>query len=178
MMGFENFIRKAITALNVSKIKYVVIGGIAAIFYGRPRTTMDLDIVVLIKNAKIKKLCESLKKNNFEVDEEEIKRAFRERTHVPIFFKNSPYRIDLKGVYSTLDKASLLNRKKVKLLGKSVWIESPEDVIITKLVYGSEQDLNDAKAIILNQKKLNLSYLSKRAKEEKVVKKLKKLMKW
>ena len=34
-MNFENFIKKAIDALNKSKVKYVVIGGIAAIFYGR-----------------------------------------------------------------------------------------------------------------------------------------------
>ena len=174
-MSFENFIKKAIKALNESKVKYAIIGGIAAIFYGRPRTTLDLDVVILIKKEKVEDLCKNLIKNGFEVSLKEVKEVLKKKTHVSIFLKNSPYRIDLKGVYSSLDKASISKRRKIKIFGEETWIESPEDVIVAKLVYGSEQDLNDAKAIILNQK-LNKRYLFKRAKEENVFKKLKQLM--
>jgi len=45
-------------------------------------------------------------------------------------------------------------------------MEAPEDVIIAKLVYGSAQDLEDAKAILHAQKSLDREYLEKRAKEE------------
>ncbi len=176
-MSFENFIKKAIRALNESKLRYAIIGGIAAIFYGRPRTTLDLDIVILLKKEKIEDLCKSLMKHGFEVEKKDIEEAFQKKIHTSIFFKGSPYRIDLKGVYSSLDKASISKRKKVKIFGEKAWIERAEDVIVAKLVYGSEQDLNDAKAILLNQK-LNKKYLFKRAKEENVFKKLKQLMKW
>ena len=175
-MNFENFIKKAIDALNESKVKYVVIGGIAAIFYGRARTTMDLDVVILVKEGEIEKLANSLRKNKFEADLDEIKRSLKEKTHITIFLKNSPYRIDLKGIYTSLDQASIRRRRKIKLFGRNVWIESPEDIVIAKLVYGSQQDLEDAKAILIKQK-LDLNYLFKRAKEEKVFKKLKRLMK-
>lgn len=177
-MGFEEFVKKAVKALNKSQIRYVIIGGIAAIFYGRPRTTMDLDMVVAMRKENIKQLCEFLRKEEFEAKEEEIESALKRKIHASIFLKNSPYRIDLKGVYSSLDEASLRRRKTVKIFGEKAWVEGVEDIIVAKLVYGSQQDLEDVKAILLRQKRLDKKYLRRRAKEEKVLKKLLKVMTW
>jgi hypothetical protein len=175
-MSFEDFVKKALKALNESKVKYAIIGGVAAIYYGRARSTMDLDLVVELKEKEIERVVESMLKNGFEVKIDEVKEALKEKTHVTIFLKNSPYRLDLRGIYSSLDEASIKKRKRVRIFGTPAWIERPEDVVIAKIVYGSETDLQDAKAIILNQK-LNMKYLFKRAKEEKIIRKLKKLLK-
>lgn len=43
--SFERFVKRVISALNESKIDYVIVRGVAAIIYGRPRTTMDIDII-------------------------------------------------------------------------------------------------------------------------------------
>jgi precorrin-6B methylase 1 len=174
-MNFEEFIKKSLRVLNASRVKYVIIGGIAAIFYGRPRTTMDLDLIVLTKDEEIERLTNLLIENGFEVKVDEIRKALKEKTHATIFLKDSPYRIDLKGVYSSLDVASISKRRRVKLFGIPTWIERPEDVAIAKIVYGSETDLNDAKAILLRQK-LDKKYLFERAKDEKITDKLKKLI--
>jgi ribosomal protein S8 len=173
-MRFETFIKKVLEVLERAKVKYVIVGGVAAILYGRPRTTVDLDVLVLVK--EIEKFCELLKKEGFEVEKEEFEKSLKDKTHITIFHKKSPFRIDLKGLYSSLDEASLKRRRRVKIFGKKAWIESPEDLIIAKLVYGSEQDLEDVKAVLLRQKRLELKYLMKRAEEEKVSKRLKKIL--
>lgn len=170
-MRFESFVKKVLSSLEKAKVKYAIIGGMAAIFYGRPRTTVDLDVVVLVK--EVEKFCNILEKEGFEIKKREFERSLREKEHITVFLKNSPFRIDLKGVYSRLDEASLKRRRKVKIFGKDAWIESPEDLIVAKLVYASAQDLEDVKAILLRQKRLNWKYLKKRAEEEKVWKKLK-----
>lgn len=173
-MKFENFVRKFLSALEKAKVKYAIIGGVAAIFYGRPRTTVDLDVVVLIE--EIEEFCKLLKKEGFEIKREEFEKLLEEKQHITIFLKNSPFRVDLKGIYSSLDEASLKRRRKVKIFEKNAWVESPEDLIVAKLVYGSTQDLEDVRAILLRQKKLNWRYLKKRAREEKVFKKLEKIL--
>jgi len=62
------------------------------------------------------------------------------------------------------------------LFGEEAWIESPEDLIIAKLVYGSSQDLEDNLAILIRQKsKLNTDYLRRQATKNKVSSKLRKL---
>ena len=52
-------------SLNRNKVKYLIIGGIACIIYGVPRTTLDIDIFIepSVKNAK--KLLKALKEAGF-----------------------------------------------------------------------------------------------------------------
>jgi hypothetical protein len=175
-MNFETFVTRILDALNKSKVKYVIVGGIAAVFYGRPRTTMDVDLIVMFEKNEIDILCRILKKEGFEVDKKEIKNALEEKSHASFFIKNCPYRIDLKGIYSKLDVASFENRKRVKIFGRNALIESPEDLIVAKLVYGAAQDIEDVKAILLRARKLDKNYLRKRTEEEKVSEKLKELI--
>jgi len=68
---------------------------------------------------------------------------------------------------------SLRNRRKTEIFGIETWIESPEDLIVAKLVYGGQQDEEDVLAVILAQKdNLRMSYLQEKAKEERVDEKL------
>ena len=41
-----NYLRDVFASLHAHDVKYVVIGGIAAILHGVPRTTFDLDILI------------------------------------------------------------------------------------------------------------------------------------
>lgn len=43
---FQRFITLCIRALNKSEIDYVLIGGVIVSIYGRPRSTMDLDVII------------------------------------------------------------------------------------------------------------------------------------
>lgn len=176
MDDFENFVKRSVKALNESNIEYVVIGGLTAIKYGRPRSTMDIDVIVRIdpkQEKHLDALIQTFIRNDLELDILDLETSLLQGEHVPVFDKCSPYRIDLKTVHDKLDTSSLKNRRKTEIFGVETWIESPEDLIIAKLVYGGQQDEEDVLAVILAQKdELNISYLQKRSQEEHVNAKL------
>lgn len=63
---------------------------------------------------------------------------------------NSFFHVDLKFAKDELDYGVLNGRVRGELLGIPCWIESVEDIIIAKLIYGSSQDEEDVIAILLN----------------------------
>ncbi|MFX1537253.1 MAG: DUF6036 family nucleotidyltransferase [Promethearchaeota archaeon] len=157
---FRKFVELTINTLNASEIRYVLIGGLAATIFGRPRTTLDVDIIIEHDQKKIQKLQELLKNNGFIFGENKIQIALQKRSQCSIFLREFPYRLDLKGIYSPLDERSMQNRVKQIILNETVFVEKPEDLIVAKLVYGSQLDLEDAKAIILRQEeKLDVEYV-------------------
>ncbi len=168
--NFKEFLINTIKALNESKIRYVVVGGVAASIFGRPRTTMDIDVIIENDKDGITKIQRVLKKNGFEFGENEIQIAIEEKSHCSIYFRDYPYRIDLQGVYSALDRRSMENQIVEIVFEEKMSVEKPEDLIIAKLVYGSSQDLEDAQAIILRQgEKLDLEYIRIFAEKEQVL---------
>ncbi|MHA1860367.1 MAG: DUF6036 family nucleotidyltransferase [Candidatus Asgardarchaeia archaeon] len=166
--SFERFVKRAILALNELKVDYVIVGGVAAIIYGRPRTTMDIDVIIdLSEIEEIKGIVAVFKKYDLDVREEEILISIKERSHFSIFDEKTPFRVDMKGVYTKLDEIVMRNRHKITLFGIETWVECPEDLIVAKLIYGSPQDIEDVLSVIINLKdNLNMGYLKKRAREE------------
>ena len=174
-MQYEDFVKTALNALNESGAEYVIIGGLAAIFYGRPRTSLDVDVIVSVKIENLQDLHKFLENKGFDIDYNDLLSSLKRKSHVSIFLSEYPFRIDLKGVYNSLDMASMQNRRRKKIFGITAWIESPEDLITAKLCYGSQQDTEDIKAILKRQK-LNMKYLEKRSKEEGALTKLKRVL--
>ena len=83
----------------------------------------------------------------------------------------------MKSTFTELDRIALKNKRKLRIFDLETWIEDPCDLIIAKLIYGSQQDIEDVVSVLLDLKEeLNFEYLYKRAKEEKVYDQLLKLM--
>jgi hypothetical protein len=174
----EEFIKVVINCLAKSNIKYVIVGGLAAILYGRPRTTIDVDIIIdYTSDDEIEQLETILRENGFSLQQNEIVDALKEQSHCSIFLADCVFRIDLQGLYSSIDKRALDNRVSMRIFNEKTYIEKIEDVIIGKLVYGSPIDYEDIVAIAIRQKnKINLEYLHSIAKIENVEKKLQEIL--
>ncbi len=65
-------IEEIFKVLNETKIKYLLIGGLASIIYGVPRTTLDIDIAVQPTKSNIKKTIRVLIKSGLVPDTEDI----------------------------------------------------------------------------------------------------------
>ncbi len=178
MRTMEEILKDVCSYLNSKGIDYVLIGGIAVIAYGNPRTTVDIDIIIQLEKEDIKEFAEFLKSEGFFSDPHDLKKALHEKSHFTAEMKDTLFRIDLKGVYSKNDRRTMNNRKKIEFEGIPMFIASPEDTIAHKLLYGSEQDINDAEGIYIRQlKRLNISYLKKICKEMNVEEDLDKMQK-
>jgi hypothetical protein len=173
MRSMNEVLKLVCTFLNGEEVEYVVVGGLAVLFYGIPRTTIDIDLIIAADMAETKQFVEFLKANDFFADEEDIKAALEEKSHATIEDKTSLVRLDIKGVYSENDLITLKRRGKVSLVDFEFYVASPEDMIANKLLFGSEQDIKDAEGIYVRQfDNLDMGYLAERCKKLDVVEEL------
>lgn len=177
--SIDELTRSLVEALNACGVQYMLIGGVPAMHYGRPRSTVDCDVVISIREEEIAKFCICLDKHGFEIDEKDVQMAFREKSHFNAYRKNEyGFRVDFSWKKTSLDEYGFKRAKKLEIFGVTAIVEAPEDIIIAKLVYGSQQDFEDAAAILKRQKNLDTAYLQRRAVQENVAKQLEKLFKF
>ncbi len=57
-----NTLKDVFASLNAHEVKYLVIGGIAAVLYGEPRATLELDILIEATHNNAARLLDALAK--------------------------------------------------------------------------------------------------------------------
>ncbi len=160
MRSVNDILKLVCTFLNERNINYCIVGGFAVIIHGNPRSTMDIDFVLQIEEKDIPDVVKFLRDNNFFADEDDMRAAFSEKSHCTVEDKETMYRLDIKGMYNEMDERVLKNKVQIEYLGTSINIASAEDTIANKLLFGREQDINDALGIYVRQKqKLDMNYL-------------------
>lgn len=137
-------------------LSYMVTGATAAILYGQPRTTNDLDIVIELKTADLPRLREAYPEASYylppdEVIEVEIRRA--QRGHLNALHHDSGFKADLYPIGNdALHQWALPRRRSVPHGGNSISFAPPEYVILRKLEYfregGSTKHLTDIRAML------------------------------
>ncbi|MFX0206418.1 MAG: DUF6036 family nucleotidyltransferase [Candidatus Hodarchaeota archaeon] len=167
--NFEEFFKKVVLCLKNSKITYVIVGGISVIKYGRPRLTVDIDVVIEKHEAKIDQLSKCLQNNGFDYGIDDIHIALEEESLATILHSNFPYKLDIQGAYTIISRNALENRIYQEVFeteDTKAFLQKPEDLIIAKLSYAGghtdrNQDFEDAKSVLLRQfKHLNMQYLN------------------
>jgi len=81
--------------LNSAGVRYVIGGSVAAIFFGEPRFTFDVDIVVFLNNEDILRLPEMFPAADFYLPPAEVifaEVAREQRGHFNILHKNSSFK--------------------------------------------------------------------------------------
>lgn len=151
MRNMDEILTLVCDFLNREKIDYVVVGGLAVIFHGIPRTTMDVDMILQIEEEEIARFVEFLGENGFFTGVEDMKTAFEEKSHCTVQDKRSMIRLDVKEVYDEMDRRTLRRRITFEHMGTRIYLASPEDIVANKLVFGSEQDIRDAEGIYVRQ---------------------------
>jgi len=158
-------LQRLIKLFDENKIDYMIIGGYALPFYGRIRTTVDLDLAVAVKTQpKFNLLLNLLREADFEP-------TICSPRNPLIFVLDRKEKIELElwtkpdGI--VFDQETLKRRRKADL-GEdiSAWLVSPEDFIVTKLARPDRgtTDEQDVKSVLIRQAgKLDEAYLEKRA---------------
>jgi hypothetical protein len=148
----------------------MITGAYAVSYFGLPRATHDLDIVIEINPADIERVVRKFSRE-YVVDKGMTENAVQYRTHFSIIHIKTDLKIDLwilKETASEIEKFA--RRKKVSLLGVLTYIISAEDMIITKLEWfkrsKNTKHLDDAVGIIKVQSgRLNRKYIKQTVKK-------------
>jgi hypothetical protein len=149
----------------------MIIGGYALPFYGRIRTTVNIDIAVAIKtDEELKQFLNLLQSVDFEStvsppnDPLIVVLDRKEKIEIELWLKP-------EGI--VFDYETLRRRQKVKLdTNIWAWIASAEDFIVNKLARPDRgvTDEQDVKSVLVRQEnKLDNEYLQRRAKEAGVL---------
>ena len=170
-LDLASFLKLVIEALEAAGVEYLIGGAIAEWAWGEPRATQDLDLVVKIPIKAINKLSKELEKRDMLIPAEIILDSIlEERADIPInaIHMHSGLKADLYPVREgdELRQSAFQRREQVDYgppIGK-VYIHSPEDLILYKLMYfGLSQQSKHSRdiAAILKSKKdeLDLDYI-------------------
>ena len=166
LLDIADFLKLIIDALEAAGVDYLIGGAIAEWAWGEPRATQDLDLVVKIPIRAINRLSKELKKRDMLIPAEIIlDTILEERADIPIIaiHMHTGLKADLYPVREgdELRQSAFQRRERVDYgppIGK-VYIHSPEDLILYKLMYfGLSQQSKHSRdiAAILKSKKNEL----------------------
>jgi hypothetical protein len=142
--------------LNHAGIRYVVSGSVAAIFYGEPRLTHDVDFVVFLNANDIQRLIEVFPAKDFYLPPEATMLAETAREHhghFNLIHRDTGFKADL---YPTgrdeLNAWAFRGKRSIEFEGENVMLAPPEYVILRKLEYyregHAEKHLHDIRAML------------------------------
>jgi len=145
---------------------------LASSYYGRPRTTLDLDVIVCVTERDLGTLAAVLTKANLKVQERKLEMTWRSEYRIAtIEDKRSPHILDI------IFTDQKLERKAGRILGLPAYYQSAESLILAKLrmIEATLQperaatDREDIKAI-LDTTRIDLRTLRRKAREESTAK--------
>jgi len=155
-------------------------GGLAVSFWGLPRTTHDIDIVIEAKEEDKNKIIDGFKKD-FYISEEAVSQAIRQRFTFNIIHYKAGLKIDFW--LTKKDPQRIIEfkrRQKKKIFGKEIYIISLEDLILEKLLWYKESEstrhLEDIEGI-LKISKGDLAYIKNWARQQSTIEILEELIK-
>lgn len=107
MEDYYTFVKKLAIAFEKSKLDYAFTGALATSFYGVPRTTTDVDVIIAIANETgvKRKIKTALNEADLEFDERKIDTALTSGYKIATFKnKTIPYTVDIILSDDKLDK--------------------------------------------------------------------------
>ncbi len=153
--------------LDSANVPYMITGGSAVGFWGHIRTTMDIDILIQIHSEQTAPLLKSITGEAY-IDMEKAKKAILDKSMFNIILNKTCFKIDLIPLKEdSYEIKKFNNRVKINFQGKEIYVISPEDLIISKLLWsksagGSERQIKDCESIYrLNSENLDLDYLKR-----------------
>jgi hypothetical protein len=127
--GFYGFVRRLIGGFGGAGLDYAFTGALATSFYGVPRTTTDVDIIVALSGGAdvTGKVASALRHAGLEVEERRIDMALESGYRIASFKdKASPYTLDVIFV-------DALRKNAGTVAGLTTFFQAPDDLVLAKL---------------------------------------------
>ena len=166
-MGEREILDDITRLLTKNNIPYLLTGSFAVSYYGVPRATHDIDLVIEVDRENypnLKKAINGLDKS-YLIDMGQIEEAIKKSSQFDILHLDSGIKIDFWLVrQNDFDLSKLKRGKNFILFKQKIHLISPEDLILTKLLWckqiRSERHMRDCAGIWKVQgKKLDKKYL-------------------
>jgi hypothetical protein len=159
--SLADYLHAVVTALPEQTL-YCLVGALAVNAWGRLRATQDIDLLVLSDVPSRTELLDALLAHGFQIDELWLEQNPMAKDVVMRLTHHSHPTIPLDLLFANdpQSQSALTHRRSLQLFGVSLYICSPEDLILLKLKAGRPHDFEDALGIVKNPRlQLDLDYL-------------------
>jgi len=141
------------TRCDELKLPYFVTGSVAAMAWGEPRHTLDVDIVVELSSSKVNEFCQAFAPPGWYVSEDAAHEAAQRSGQFNTIFPEAGVKADIIAFRDTpLNNSRLFRAREVEFDERRVMFASPEDVILKRLRYfregESDKHLRDCASIL------------------------------
>ena len=153
-MGPSDLLRLVVSILERLEIPYFVTGSTVTIFYGEPRFTNDIDIVVDLAAPTVDEFCRQFAEDDFYVSAEAAHEAVRRHSMFNIIQPRSGLKVDvIVPEPSDFNRSRFARARRVR--AGADWdasFASPEDAILKKMEFyregGSDKHLRDITSVL------------------------------
>jgi hypothetical protein len=128
--------------------RWYVFGAQAALIWGRPRLTTDVDATVDLGGHPVAQLIDALRGRGFALRAEGTPDFITSTRVVPLHHDRSGLATDVVLAGPGLEVDFLARAVQIDIGGVAVPFISPEDLIVTKMIAGRPKDLDDVRGIL------------------------------
>jgi len=148
----DEAVGRSIDALSAAGLEYVLVGSFASNFWGAPRATQDVDLVVDFAGTSMRDLLAWLGPGFRLEPQQTFETVTGKRRHI-VYVGDGAFTIEVFPVSEDAhDRERFHRRASVALLGRTTFVLSPEDVIVTKLRWAAalnrDKDLADVAGVV------------------------------
>jgi hypothetical protein len=130
-----DFLRELIRFFDQNNIGYMLSGSVAMSTYTLPRFTRDFDFIVHLKQEAIPALLDSFKEGYY-CDEDAVRDAIRQKGMFNIIDHKSNYKADIVILKDEpYRQEEFARRKQIHFLDMKIYIVTPEDLLLSKLIW-------------------------------------------
>ena len=155
-MSQSELLTLVVKSLDASGCEYMLTGSLVSSLQGEPRSTHDIDVVVAALPHNVSAFLQYFPDDEYYFDAEHVDTAMQEGGMFNIISVFGG-KIDIWALTdSEFDRQRFSRRYAIELFGLKVYVSSPEDTILMKLLWakqigGSEKQLFDAAKVYVCQ---------------------------
>lgn len=161
-------VRETVRIFEKMRLPYAIGGAVAMAFSGYPRGTRDVDVLILLPALRSQDLADSFNAAGFRMRDEHdnpiptdvvrMTTTARDMGHFRVWWHDTKVEVFTPRV--PLQDAVLKRRVQVPLGNDTLWITTPEDLILLKMIFHRPKDIEDVRRLIAaNREALDRAYI-------------------
>jgi hypothetical protein len=139
-------------ALSSLGVPWYLFGAQAAVIWGRPRLTADVDVTVRLPGDDHGPLVRVLAEAGFTPRTDDLDEFVRRTRVLPFVHGPSQLPVDVVLAGRGLEEAFLSRAVPVTIAGVSIPVISPEDLVVVKILAGRAKDIEDVRGVLAERR--------------------------